>query len=269
MGQRRMTSLDVIDTDAFLDMPATTQLLYFQLNARADDDGFVASPKKVMRSIGVNNDDLKLLAAKKFIIIFNDGVCVIKHWRINNFIRKDIYKETRYLDLKRTLFVRQNGAYTTTNDGRALPLPEGHFQLEKLDFPIVNVTSTERQPRLGKVSIGKDRIEHASPNGSALSKTPPLKEKQPELPFSWDQYLEGMYQNKDRAIQIIAAFFDVRGISFSSAKQVQVGIRRHLRAARQLSNFETDVVARAMEKAQRKHGDVDWTLETLIKLITK
>ena len=98
MAQRRMTSLDVIDTDAFFDMPQSSQLLYFHLNARADDDGFISSPKKIMRSMGSQSDDLKLLAAKKFIIEFDDGICVIKHWKINNFIRKDIYKELDQLE---------------------------------------------------------------------------------------------------------------------------------------------------------------------------
>jgi|GEM_PF-1473625 len=153
MAQRRMTSLDVIDTDAFLDMPQSSQLLYFHLNARADDDGFVSSPKRIARSIGSQDDDLKLLSAKKFIIPFTDGVCVIKHWRVNNFIRKDIYKETQYLNLKQSLFIRSNGSYTTTDNDRSVEIPKGHFTLESVD-----VTLTSRQPRLGKVREGKVSI---------------------------------------------------------------------------------------------------------------
>lgn len=143
-----MTSLEVIDTDAFLDMPMSSQLLYFHLNARADDDGFVANPKKVLRTLGGSSDDYKVLVAKKFLIEFEDGVCVIKHWRINNFIRKDIYKETKYLDLKGSLLIRPNGAYTLNDDGSAVPVPRGHYQLED-----VNGALTERQLR-----IGKDRV---------------------------------------------------------------------------------------------------------------
>ena len=153
MSQRRMISLDVIDTDAFLDMPQSSQLLYFHLNARADDDGFVSNPKRIMRSIGSSDDDLKVLTLKKFLILFQDGVCVIKHWRINNFIRKDIYKETKYLDLKQTLFIRPNGAYTQKDDDRAIPIPPGHFQMDD-----VNDSVTERQLSIGKVSIDKDSI---------------------------------------------------------------------------------------------------------------
>lgn len=154
MAQRRMTSLEVIDTDAFLDMPQSSQLLYFHLNARADDDGFVSNPKRIMRDVGSQNDDLKVLTAKKFIIPFDDGVCVIKHWRINNFIRKDIYKETKYLNLKQSLLIRGNGAYTLTDDGKAIKVPSGHF---KLDF--VNEALTKRQLSIGKDRLGKDSIE--------------------------------------------------------------------------------------------------------------
>ena len=152
MAQRRMTSLEVIDTDAFLDMPVSSQNLYFHLNARGDDDGFVANPKRIMKVVGAQEDDIKMLIAKKFIIAFEDGVCVIKHWRINNFIRKDIYKETNYLNHKQTLFIRQNGAYTLSDNGRALPVPDGHFKLEDV---YVDEASTPRQPRIGKVSTGK------------------------------------------------------------------------------------------------------------------
>lgn len=159
MAQRRMTSLEVTSTDAFLDMPQSSQLLYFHLNSLADDDGFVANPKSVMRNCGSQADDLKLLIAKKFVIAFEDGVCVIKHWRINNFIRKDIYKETKYLDLKRSLFIRPNGAYTLNDDGQTMAIPKGHFNLED-----VNDTLTKRQLRLGKVRLGKVNKETPLPN---------------------------------------------------------------------------------------------------------
>lgn len=154
-----MFSLEVVDTDAFLDMPSSAQLLYFHLSVRADDDGFIANPKRIMRMIGSNEDDLKVLIAKKFIIPFDDGVCVIKHWRINNFIRKDIYKETKYLDLKRSLFIRANGAYTLSDNGDAIPLPAGHFNLDD-----VNATLTQRQlsidkNREDKVRVDKSRVE--------------------------------------------------------------------------------------------------------------
>lgn len=91
-----MFSLKIIDTDAFLDMPITSRLLYYDLSMRADDDGFVASPRKIQRMIGCSNDDLKLLMAKQFVIEFESGVCVIKHWKIHNYIAKDRYTPTFY-----------------------------------------------------------------------------------------------------------------------------------------------------------------------------
>lgn len=162
MANRRMTNLEVIDTDAFLDMPQSTQLLYFHLNARADDDGFVSSPRKIMRSIGGQADDLRVLAGKKFIIIFEDGVCVLKHWRINNFIRKDIYNETKYLDHKKTLFIRPNGAYTQTNDNRAIPVPRGHFSQKHVDEALTGREPSKEKKRLDKKSKQTDH----SPIGS-------------------------------------------------------------------------------------------------------
>lgn len=144
-----MISLDVVDTDAFLEMPTSTQNLYFHLSVRADDDGFLSSPRKITRTIGANEDDLKLLFAKKFLINFNGGICVIKHWRMNNFIAKDRYTETKYINLKRTLFIRKNGAYTLNDNGQAVRVPDGHFTLDKL---IVNDSSTICEPSIGKVS---------------------------------------------------------------------------------------------------------------------
>lgn len=112
MAQRRMFSLKIVDTDAFLDMPPTTQNLYFHLCMRADDDGFVSSPKKIMKIVNSGDDDMKLLFTKKFVIPFKSGICVIKHWKIHNYIQKDRYAETNYLEEKAELSEKKNGVYT-------------------------------------------------------------------------------------------------------------------------------------------------------------
>jgi len=112
MAQRRMFSMQIVDTDAFLEMPSTTQNLYFHLGMRADDDGFVDNAKKIMKIIGASDDDLKILFSKRFIIGFENGLIVIKHWKIHNYIAKDRYNETAYLDEKKKLFVKKNGSYT-------------------------------------------------------------------------------------------------------------------------------------------------------------
>jgi len=157
---RRMFSDEVTETDAFLDMPIGSQLLYFRLGMNADDDGFIASPKMVMRMIGATDDELKILFAKKFLLSFQNGICVIKHWRINNYIRKQLYNETKYSKERSQLFIRPNGSYTFNPEG-AIPLPEGHFTTkENVKNGAVDNTSTQRRPRIGKDRIGKDRIQH-------------------------------------------------------------------------------------------------------------
>ena len=111
MAERRMFAKTIIDSDAFLEMPQSTQLLYFHLNMRADDDGFINNPKSIMRTVGSKDDDLSLLILKKFIIPFESGIVVIKHWKIHNYIAKDRYHETRYKDEKSMLESDENNAY--------------------------------------------------------------------------------------------------------------------------------------------------------------
>ena len=130
---RRMFSPSVVETDMFLDMPPTTQNLYFHLGMKADDDGFI-TPRMVMRVLGSTEDDLKVLIAKKFVIPFESGVIVIRHWKTNNLVRKDWYKETIYLQEKSELNDDVNG-----------------------DYKLVNNSLT--QDRSGQVRIGQDRIE--------------------------------------------------------------------------------------------------------------
>lgn len=146
MAERRMFAKTIIDSDAFLDMPVTARLLYYDLGMRADDDGFVNSPKKTMRITGASSDDMNILIMRKFIIPFDSGVVVIKHWRIHNYIRKDTYVETKYKDEKEQLTLDENNAYTTKK-----------MQLLQLCDEYVDEPST--QVRLGKDRLGKDRIE--------------------------------------------------------------------------------------------------------------
>lgn len=141
MSQRRMFSPDIIDSDDFLNMPATSQLLYFHLGMRADDDGFV-SPQKVLRLIGASSDDLKVLISKRFLLTFESGIVVVKHWLIHNLIRQDRYKPTRYLDEKRHLSVKENGSYT---------------EMTTTGQPNDNQMTT--QVRLGKVRLSYNTIQ--------------------------------------------------------------------------------------------------------------
>lgn len=151
MAERRMFTQKIVDSDAFLDMPLSSQALYFHLNMRADDDGFVNNPKKIQRMIAASEDDLKLLIAKRFILSFENGVVVIKHWRMHNLLRKDRYNPTQYVAQKNTLQIKDNGAYTE----KALELPED--TMTTTWQPNGNQTAT--QDRKGKDSIVQDSIE--------------------------------------------------------------------------------------------------------------
>lgn len=146
MAEKRMFSKTIIDSDAFLDMPLSTQALYFHLSMRADDDGFLNNARKIQRIVGGSDDDLKLLLMKKFIISFDGGIIVIKHWRMHNYLRKDRYTPTVYQDEFSMLTVKENGAYTLekTNDIQ-VGIPDGN--------------QCVTQVRLGKDSIDKIREE--------------------------------------------------------------------------------------------------------------
>lgn len=150
MAERRMFSKTIIDSDIFLDMPLSTQALYFHLSMRADDDGFVNNPKKIQRMIGCGDDDLKLLIAKQFIIPFESGICVIKHWRIHNYIQKDRYKPTLYQGELDQLEVDKSKNYQikTLSTSDVYNMDTNCIQ---------DGYSSDTQVRLGKDRLGQDR----------------------------------------------------------------------------------------------------------------
>lgn len=140
-----MFAKTIIDSDSFLDMPLSTQALYFHLSMRADDDGFINNPKKLCRMIGSSDDEMKVLFAKKFLLGFESGVIVIKHWKIHNYIQKDRYKKTVYHEEMAELGDDKNNAYT-------------------LDTQCIQDVDTGKD-RLGKskvrLELGKDKKEVA------------------------------------------------------------------------------------------------------------
>jgi len=137
MAQRRMLSSQIVNSDAFLDMPISSQLLYFHLVMQADDDGFVGNPKRVMRMIGTNDDDFKILLGKRFLLTFESGVVVIKHWLIHNTIRLDRYHSTQYKDEKKTLFIKENKSYSDVRQPNGNQL-ETEVKLSKANIIEVN-----------------------------------------------------------------------------------------------------------------------------------
>lgn len=148
MAERRMFSKTIIDSDLFLDMPLTTQALYFHLSMRADDEGFINNPKRIQRTIGASDDDLRLLVAKQYLIPFDTGVVVVRHWKIHNYIQSDRKKATQCIEEKSQLKVENN--------------------VYEMDAECIhNAYKPDTQVSIGKVSIGKDSIGKDSIAASA------------------------------------------------------------------------------------------------------
>lgn len=116
MAERRMFAKTVVDSDAFLDLPVSSQALYFHIGVRADDDGFVNNPKKITRITSCTDEDLQKLVDNGFLISFNSGVVVVTHWRMNNQLRGDRYKGTVCVNEKEQLFIQSNGVYTLNSE---------------------------------------------------------------------------------------------------------------------------------------------------------
>ena len=152
MANKRMFSMQIVDSDAFLDMPLSAQCLYFHLNMRADDDGFVSNPKRIAKLISATDDDLKILMAKNFVLTFDTGVMVIKHWRMHNTLSSGRYKETPYTEEKAMLLLKENGAYSF-NEGH--PIDDTH-QIEMARRQ-VRRTIDEQQTNTDKNKIRQEQ----------------------------------------------------------------------------------------------------------------
>lgn len=172
MAERRMFAKTIIDSDAFLDMPLSSQALYFHLSMRADDEGFINNPKKIQRMIGASEDDMKVLLAKNFLIAFESGVIVIKHWKIHNYIRADRLTQTAYQEERAMLELKDNGAYTISSD---INEADSHMS----DICQSNVS-------IGKDSIDKYSIDKDKDIGAEAPSTPKQKPK---------KHKYGEYQN--------------------------------------------------------------------------
>ena len=214
-----MFAKTIIDSDAFLDMPQSTQLLYFHLSMRADDDGFINNPKAIMRNVKCNEDDIKVLIAKKFIIPFESGIVVIKHWKIHNYIAKDRYKETKYKEEKATLTLDENNSYTSCTQ---------------------SVYSLETQDRLGKESIGKDNNIVHPPDGTAL------------FEYLWD-----LYPNKKGKKKAFEAF--KRAIKKgATVEQIREGIKAYKRYIKE-SGIEAKYIKMGSTFFVQEAWSDDWT----------
>lgn len=230
MANKRMFSQDIICSEEFTSMPLSSQALYLQLGIRADDDGFV-QPRQVMRTVNANDDDLKILLAKRFLLVFENGVVVIKHWLIHNLIRGDRYKPTRFLEQKNQLKVKENKAYTE-----------------------IDGTGRQNGNQLATQSrVDKDRIEEIVAS---------------DTPFSLKEEIQKLYDNKRRDLNIIGLFFEYRNPKFETKKQYEIALRRHLKPAGELANFSDNQIIKAIDYAKKEYKDI-YTLETIIKILTK
>lgn len=202
MAEKRMFSKQIIDSDAFLDMPLSAQALYFHLSMRADDDGFVNNPQKITRVIGAAKDDLGILLAKNFILTFESGVIVIKHWRINNYLRSDRYKETVYQDEKEQLEIKENGAYTLNG----IPMVDQRYTQNSIE-----------ESRVDKISIEKNRED------TEVSAKPSRPSKHKHGEFSHvlltDEEFDKLqidFDNADDLITYLDEYKEMKGVSYKS-----------------------------------------------------
>lgn len=187
MAEKRMFTKKITQSDAFLDMPLSAQCLYFHLNMEADDDGFVNSPRKIQRLIGAKDDDLKLLIAKSFILVFETGVIVIKHWRMHNTIRQDRYHPTDYQEEYQKLDLKENNSYTWQPNG--------------------NQMATEN--RIDKIRLDK------------ISKEKYIKRKygsfeNVELTDEEYQKLKNQFQDYESKIEALSSYIASKGVRYKS-----------------------------------------------------
>lgn len=155
MAKKRMFSLGVLETDAFMDLPLSAQALYFHLCLRADDDGFIGNPKRITSNIGASIDDLKLLIAKRFVLVFEDGVIAIKHWRMHNAIKSDRYIKTNFTEDYSLLQIKENGAYTMT---RELPGAQMEHEWSTNGAQMAQTCSVDKN----SIGLDKNRLVESS-----------------------------------------------------------------------------------------------------------
>lgn len=219
MAERRMFTKRITESDSFLDMPSSTQMLYFHFSMNADDDGFVNNPKKIQKMCGASDDDFKLLIAKSFIILFDSGIIVIKHWKMHNYIQADRYRPTDYVEEKSMLGIKSNKAYT--------------LYVSKMD------TECIQNGYIGKVSIGKDSKDKDSEEESAREEK--AKRFYPPTLDEVKQYCEERKNNIDPMAFI--DFYSSKGwmIGKNRMKDWKAAVRTWERKRKEQSQSESSV----------------------------
>ena len=226
LAQKRMFTKKIVDSDAFLDMPATTQCLYFHLNMRADDDGFIGNPKRIMKITGASEDDLRLLIAKRFVLTFEDGVIVIKHWRMHNTLSRDRYTETSYIDEKRMLLLKDNGSYSLTGGN-----------------PIDDTRLIERSGRQTQQRRNKDATKTHSDKGLDIDKDID-KEKDNKLIVSKDTICQTDVQ------RVIEEWNKLQEVGINPIRDIKPSSKRYQLLKGRIREYGIDEVLNAINNAR-------------------
>lgn len=214
MATRRMIALAVVDNDRFLDMPPSTQNLYFHLNVRADDDGFVGSPRRIARLVGANEDDINLLIAKDFVIPFESGVIVITHFNISNTLKKDRYHPTIYTRELALLRKMPNKAYILAEDeGTGTFLDTDGFQS-------------------GNISVPEDSIDKQNITKSGSSGDDEYTHVWNEIPSEELAEIEALYEDADVLISEVDEYVRTRHII------IEGSIRNYILAAAEKKSWQ-------------------------------
>lgn len=224
MAERRMFAKKITESDAFLDMPSSTQMLYFHLSMNADDDGFVNNPKKIQRMCGASDDDFKLLLAKSFVLLFESGVIVIKHWKMHNYIQADRYRPTDYVEEKSMLGLKKNKAYT--------------LDVNKMDTKCIQDVSVGKES-IGKVSIDKNSIVKDS-------KDKDIKEKDIDLSISKKKTV---YYPDDEMLE--SAFQEYLTMRKKIKKPIctDMALHRAMNTIEKLSNGDNDLAVKILNQS--------------------
>lgn len=219
MAERRMFTKRITESDAFLDMPSSTQMLYFHFSMNADDDGFVNNPKKIQKMCGASDDDFKLLIAKSFIILFDSGIIVIKHWKMHNYIQADRYRPTDYVEEKSMLGIKSNKAYT--------------LDVSKMDTECIQ-NGYIGKDSIGKVSKDKDSKEESARGEKSKRFYPPTIDEV-------KQYCEERKNNIDPMAFI--DFYSSKGwmIGKNRMKDWKAAVRTWERKRKEQSKAESSV----------------------------
>ena len=219
-----MFTKKITESDAFLDMPSSTQMLYFHFSMNADDDGFVNNPKKIQKMCGASDDDFKLLIVKSFIILFDSGIIVIKHWKMHNYIQADRYRPTDYVEEKSMLGIKSNKAYT--------------LDVSKMDTECIQ-NGYIGKDSIGKVSIDKNSIDKDSKGQSVRGEK--AKRFYPPTLDEVKQYCEERKNNIDPMAFI--DFYSSKGwmIGKNRMKDWKAAVRTWERKRKEESKTESSV----------------------------